>query len=109
MGSFEDLFSNFEHLKRTAAGLPPDQRRDFAENVAVAFWRAMGGDEDEVTGLDSDGDIWGWQGRDAVTGDKILINKEIQHEFHKLVVVVNVWQSLEETAILHLAKWSEIP
>ncbi|KAK3873376.1 hypothetical protein Pcinc_021609 [Petrolisthes cinctipes] len=57
VGSFEDLFSNFEHLKRTAAGLPPEQRRDYAEKVAVAFWRAMGGDEDEVTGLDSDGDI----------------------------------------------------
>ncbi|XP_063882346.1 alpha- and gamma-adaptin-binding protein p34-like [Scylla paramamosain] len=53
-GSFENLFSSFEHLKKTAASLPPTQRRDYAEKVAVAFWRAMGGDEDEVDGLDSD-------------------------------------------------------
>lgn len=51
---FENLFSNFEHLKRTAASLPPEQRRDYAEKVAVAFWRAMGGDEDEVNDCDSD-------------------------------------------------------
>lgn len=53
-GDFENLFTSFEHLKRTAANLPPNQRRDYAEKVAVAFWRAMGGDEDEVDGLDSD-------------------------------------------------------
>lgn len=53
-GSFENLFSSFEHLKKTAASLPPTQRRDYAEKVAVAFWRAMGGDEEEVDGLDSD-------------------------------------------------------
>ncbi|XP_063599241.1 alpha- and gamma-adaptin-binding protein p34-like [Penaeus indicus] len=53
-GDFENLFSSFEHLKRTASSLPPDQRRDYAEKVAVAFWRAMGGDEDEVDGLDSE-------------------------------------------------------
>lgn len=51
---FENLFSNFEHLKRTAATLPLEQRRDYAEKVAVAFWRAMGGDEDEVICSDSD-------------------------------------------------------
>ncbi|XP_071518512.1 alpha- and gamma-adaptin-binding protein p34-like [Panulirus ornatus] len=51
---FENLFSNFEHLKRTAASLPPEQRRDYAEKVAVAFWRAMGGDQDEVNDCDSD-------------------------------------------------------
>lgn len=51
---FENLFSNIEQLKRTAASLPLDQRRDYAEKMAVAFWRAMGGDEDEVSGFDSD-------------------------------------------------------
>lgn len=55
-GDFENLFSSFEHLKRTAANLPPNQRRDYAEKVAVAFWRAMGGDEDEVDGLGLDSD-----------------------------------------------------
>nr|XP_053630678.1 alpha- and gamma-adaptin-binding protein p34-like isoform X4 [Cherax quadricarinatus] len=53
-GDFESLFSNFEHLKRTAATLPPDQRRDYAEKVAVAFWRAIGGDDDEVNCSDAD-------------------------------------------------------
>ena len=55
-GNFEDLFSRFEQLKQTAAGLPTDQRKDYAEKVAVAFWKAMGGDDDEVGGFDSEDD-----------------------------------------------------
>jgi len=28
--------------------------KKYAEKVAIAFWRAMGGDEDEIDGLDDD-------------------------------------------------------
>ena len=28
-----------------------DDRKKYAEQVAVAFWRALGGDEEEVDGL----------------------------------------------------------
>ncbi|XP_042215499.1 alpha- and gamma-adaptin-binding protein p34-like isoform X2 [Homarus americanus] len=51
---FENLFSNFVHLKRTAATLPPNQQRDFAEKVSLAFWKILGSDEDEVDRSDSD-------------------------------------------------------
>lgn len=51
---FERLFSNFEHMKRTAASLPPEHRRDYAEKVAISFWKAIGGPDEELDGLDSD-------------------------------------------------------
>ena len=37
-----------------AASLPEEDRRQYAEKVAIAFWRAMGGDEAEVDGLDEE-------------------------------------------------------
>jgi len=53
-GDFEKLFSNFEHMKRTAASLPTEHRKDYAEKVAISFWKAIGGSELEIDGLDSD-------------------------------------------------------
>ncbi|XP_068242876.1 alpha- and gamma-adaptin-binding protein p34 [Palaemon carinicauda] len=53
-GDFEKLFSSFEQMKRTAASLPLEHRRDYAEKVAISFWNAIGGPEDELDGLDSD-------------------------------------------------------
>ncbi|XP_064087238.1 alpha- and gamma-adaptin-binding protein p34-like isoform X2 [Macrobrachium nipponense] len=53
-GDFEKLFSSFEQMKRTAASLPLEHRRDYAEKVAISFWKAIGGPEDELDGLDSD-------------------------------------------------------
>ena len=53
--SFEQLFENLADMKRKAMELPMDQRKAYAEKVAIGFWRAVCGDEDEIAGL-SDGD-----------------------------------------------------
>lgn len=50
--SFEALFSKFASMKEKAASLNNEEKKKYAEKVAVAFWRAMGGDEDEIEGLD---------------------------------------------------------
>ena len=34
--------------------MPFEDRKVFAEQVTMAFWRAIGGDEDELEGLDDD-------------------------------------------------------
>ncbi|CAG0917332.1 unnamed protein product [Notodromas monacha] len=52
--SFEDLFQNFAAMKAKCDSLSSDERKKYAEEIAVAFWRAMSGDEEEVTGLDSE-------------------------------------------------------
>ncbi|XP_042911618.1 alpha- and gamma-adaptin-binding protein p34 isoform X2 [Parasteatoda tepidariorum] len=52
--SFEALFDKFASMKDRAAGLNGEDRKKYAEKVAIAFWRAMGGDEDEIEGLDDD-------------------------------------------------------
>lgn len=52
--SFEDLFMKLRDMKDHAATLPHDERKSYAEQVAVAFWKAMGGDDEEISGLDSD-------------------------------------------------------
>jgi len=45
--SFEQLFANFQLMKDKAQSLPDEQRKDYAEKVALAFWSAMGGSDDE--------------------------------------------------------------
>ncbi|KAI1301428.1 Alpha- and gamma-adaptin-binding protein p34 [Halotydeus destructor] len=50
--SFEELFSRFSEMKEKASSLNETERRKFAEQTAIAFWNAMGGDEDEVCDLD---------------------------------------------------------
>ncbi|XP_052277320.1 alpha- and gamma-adaptin-binding protein p34-like isoform X2 [Dreissena polymorpha] len=52
--SFEKLFEKFAHMKEKASNLPFEERRKYAEHVAISFWKAMGGDEDEIGDLDSD-------------------------------------------------------
>lgn len=51
-GDLDDEFSTlFQHLatmKEQAAGLPSDERKNFAEQVVLAYWRSIGGDEDEL-------------------------------------------------------------
>ncbi|XP_037081871.1 alpha- and gamma-adaptin-binding protein p34-like [Pollicipes pollicipes] len=51
---FEALFSQLAELRAAAARVPESQRHDYAERVAMAFLRSMGGDEDEPTADDSD-------------------------------------------------------
>ncbi|XP_014677268.1 PREDICTED: alpha- and gamma-adaptin-binding protein p34-like [Priapulus caudatus] len=50
--SFEQLFERMRIMKEHAATLPHDQRKVFAEQVAIQFWRAIGGAEDEIDQLD---------------------------------------------------------
>ncbi len=51
--SFEELFSKMAAMKERASAMSGDDRKKYAEQVAVAFWRALGGDEEEVDGLGS--------------------------------------------------------
>lgn len=46
MDDFETLFANLVHFKETATGLPDEERRKFAEKVALSFYSALGEDED---------------------------------------------------------------
>lgn len=47
MADFETLFSNLANFKASATGLPDDERRKFAEKVALSFYAALGDDSDE--------------------------------------------------------------
>ncbi|XP_052701441.1 alpha- and gamma-adaptin-binding protein p34-like [Crassostrea angulata] len=49
--SFEQLFSKFRLMKEKAESLPQDQKKKYAEKVTIAFWKAIGGDEDEIGDL----------------------------------------------------------
>ncbi|XP_022104699.1 alpha- and gamma-adaptin-binding protein p34-like [Acanthaster planci] len=52
--SFEELFARMAAMKERAAGLSGEERKKYAEKVAISFWKALGGDDDEIDGLDSD-------------------------------------------------------
>jgi len=54
--SFEELFGRFAEMKEKADSLPPDQRKAYAENITMAFWRAIGGDEGEIAGIGDSSD-----------------------------------------------------
>jgi len=43
---FEKLFANLVNFKDTASGLPDEERRKFAEKVAMSFYSALGDDDD---------------------------------------------------------------
>ncbi|XP_064390829.1 alpha- and gamma-adaptin-binding protein p34-like [Halichondria panicea] len=45
---FEDLFSRFSQMKQHAESLPHEERKVYAERVAMAFWDAIGGDKEEL-------------------------------------------------------------
>lgn len=47
---FETLFANLVNFKETASGLPDEERRKFAEKVAMSFYSALG----ECSGDESD-------------------------------------------------------
>lgn len=54
--SFEQLFTRLRLMKEKAATLSPEERKIYAEKIAVTFRRAVGGDEDEIEGLFDDVD-----------------------------------------------------
>jgi len=47
-GDFENMFSNMMKMKEVAGQLPDTERKMFAEQVAMSFWRALGGSDDEL-------------------------------------------------------------
>jgi len=51
---FEALFQNLSLMKSKADNLPSRERKDFAEKMAIAFWRAIGGCESEIKDLESE-------------------------------------------------------
>lgn len=50
--NFEDLFAQFATIRDKSANLNPEERKAYAEKVAIAFWKSMGGSDDEIDGLD---------------------------------------------------------
>ena len=51
--NFEQLFQNLSVMKSKAANLSPTGRKAYAEKMAMAFWRSVGGDEAEIADLSS--------------------------------------------------------
>ena len=45
--SFENLFAKLVNFKETAAGLPDEERKKFAEQVALSFYSALGEESEE--------------------------------------------------------------
>ncbi|XP_073994886.1 alpha- and gamma-adaptin-binding protein p34-like isoform X2 [Rhodnius prolixus] len=45
---FCDLFSQLPMMKERASSMPSEQRKKFAEDVVLAYWKAIGGDKDEI-------------------------------------------------------------
>lgn len=45
---FSELFSQLHIMKERVSSLPHDQRKACAEQVVFAFWKAIGGDEEEL-------------------------------------------------------------
>lgn len=52
--SFDELYTKFAAFKSKALSLEGDERRKFAEQVVTQFWKAMGQDDSELAGIDSD-------------------------------------------------------
>jgi hypothetical protein len=46
--TFEELFGRFADMKAHAESLPHDERKAYAEKVVMSFWKAIGGDEEEI-------------------------------------------------------------
>nr|XP_022921027.1 alpha- and gamma-adaptin-binding protein p34-like [Onthophagus taurus] len=48
MDDFTNLFSKLQSMKESIQSLPHNERKLQAEEMVTAFWRAIGGDEDEI-------------------------------------------------------------
>merc|ERR1712155_124730 len=45
--NFEDLFSQLSTMKEISKNLPEDERKVYAEKMALAFYKSIGGGSDE--------------------------------------------------------------
>ena len=51
---FDYILSNLNDLKEKATQLSFEERKKFAEEIAVKFWKSIGGQDDEINGLEDD-------------------------------------------------------
>ena len=51
-GDFEELMSKLSSFKQTSDALPQNERYAFAEQIALSFYSAMGGEEEELDSLE---------------------------------------------------------
>eukprot|EP00112_Aurelia_sp_Birch-Aquarium-sp1_P017116 Seg3947.6 transcript_id=Seg3947.6/GoldUCD/mRNA.D3Y31 product="alpha- and gamma-adaptin-binding protein p34" protein_id=Seg3947.6/GoldUCD/D3Y31 len=49
--NFEELFGKLHDMKLHAQSLSDEGRKEYAEQVTIAFWKAMGMNDEEITGL----------------------------------------------------------
>ncbi|GLH07862.1 Alpha-and gamma-adaptin-binding protein p34 [Gryllus bimaculatus] len=58
VAGFSSLFEQLYNMKQQVQGLPSEQRKACAEQVVMAFWRAISGDDDddELAGLSDPGE-----------------------------------------------------
>ena len=49
--NFEELFGKLHDMKLHAQSLSDEGRKEYAEQVTIAFWKAMGMNDDEISGL----------------------------------------------------------
>jgi hypothetical protein len=54
--NFENLIMNLGEIKSKANDMSFEERKKYAENVVMNFWRSIGGDEKEIAGLDDSDD-----------------------------------------------------
>lgn len=45
---FCELFSQLASMKERASNMPSNERKAFAEQLVLAYWNALGGDEDQI-------------------------------------------------------------
>ena len=43
---FEALFAKFANFRDSSANMPDEERKAYAEKVAMSFWNALGGDDE---------------------------------------------------------------
>ena len=46
--NFCELFGQLASMKERASSMPSDERKAFAEQLVLAYWNALGGDEDQI-------------------------------------------------------------
>lgn len=51
LDEFTDLFQQLHTMKDSMQSMPMNQRRQCAEQMVTAFWKAIGGDDDEIADL----------------------------------------------------------
>lgn len=52
--NFENLLMNLKEIREKATNLSFDERKKYAEEVAINFWKSIGGDSEELGDLDKD-------------------------------------------------------